>query len=124
VIAHPFREGERVHFAHESEMEIGLRHGYLELLLVGDGGFMHRVVRYQPQSNTYHWYEAPMGYAPGATKRHTYGNLEELLKEHDLHAYAWYPLQPKGHSSSFDYHGLLSQFSHQYPTWDQGEKAG
>lgn len=97
TIAHPFKEGERVHFAHHLDLEAGLRHGYLEQYVIGDTGILNRVIRYQPESETYLWYEAPMGIAPSATKRKTYASMNELLEEIDVHVYVWYPLFPRGY---------------------------
>lgn len=111
MISHPFKEGERVHFAHHADLEAGLRHGYLEQYVIGDAGILNRVIRYQPESETYLWYEAPMGVAPGATKRRTYVSLEELLLEVDVHVYIWYPLFPKGYQM------------HQLQQWGEGMAA-
>jgi hypothetical protein len=97
VIAHPFKEGERVHFAHQHELAAGLRHGYLEMMLIDDGGFAHRVIRYQAESDTYHWSEGPMGYQAQVTKQHTYSSLDEVQEVHDVHAYLWFPLYPRDH---------------------------
>ena len=97
MINHPFKEGERVHFAHESDLMAGLRHGYLEQMLFGDQGILNRVIRYQPESETYLWYEAYLGVVPQAIKKRTYSSLEELLGEVDVHAYYWHPLFPRGY---------------------------
>jgi hypothetical protein len=120
MIPHPCREGERIHFLRSPDLEAALRHGYLELQLVGDSGMTNRVVLYHPSSGVYEWYEALEGIQPEAVNRRTYANLEFLVSEHDLHTYKWYPYFPQG-KVLFDYHGLLEETGGRLPAmqWEK-----